>query len=132
MRLHRYCISLTLPVALCSVMVAQTRSSSPATARAGIEGTISVSPVRGGPTREGVSDSAPLANTTFVVKNGHETVASFATDSDGRFRVSLTPGHYLVARKNGNSAVGHCGPFEVDVAPEQTQRVKWRCDTGLR
>jgi hypothetical protein len=87
----------------------------------GVEGVITAGPLPGG------EDSAPVQNSTFIVENQKETVASFTTDHRGLFRVSLKPGHYslwTMGKKNG--------PFGVDVAAGQMTKVKWRLDTGIR
>src|SRR5881275_2178466 len=64
----------------------------------GIEGVVTVSPTRPGPIRAGpdVPNAAPLPNAVFTVGNEKGVVTSFTTDSEGRFRVSLKPGHYVV------------------------------------
>lgn len=98
----------------------------------GIEGVISAGPIHGGPTRQGVPDSKPLANTEFVVEKENNVVASFKTDDQGRFRVSLPAGHYSISRKDWNAKIGSYGPFEVDVAAGQMKVVQWNCETGLR
>ena len=98
----------------------------------GIEGVITAGPIQGGPTRQGVPDSKPLANTEFRVEKGNSVVASFKTDDQGRFRVSLPAGHYTVSRKDWNAKIGSYGPFEVDVAAGQMKVVQWNCETGLR
>jgi len=98
----------------------------------GIEGLISAGPIHGGPTRQGVSDSRPLANIEFLVKKENSIVAFFRTDDQGRFRVSLPAGHYTISRKDWNAKVGSYGPFEVDVAAGRIKSVQWNCDTGLR
>jgi hypothetical protein len=98
----------------------------------GIEGVISAGPIHGGPTRQGVPDSKPLANTEFLVKKENSVVASFKTDDQGRFRVSLPAGHYTISRKDWNAKIGSYGPFEVDVAAGQMKAVQWSCETGLR
>lgn len=97
----------------------------------GLEGVISISPIHGGPLRQGMPDSKPLANTEFFVKRENATVASFKTDDLGRFRISLPPGHYTVAKKNGEAAVGNYS-FEVDVLAGKMKVVQWDCDTGIR
>lgn len=97
----------------------------------GLEGSILISPVQGGPTRQGASDTKPLPHAEFVVKNGDETVASFQTDAQGHFQVSLGPGHYTVVKKEGG-AMGSYGPFEVDVAAGKMKTVEWKCDSGIR
>jgi len=101
-------------------------------AKTGIEGVISVSPVQAGPVRQGTPDSKPLTNTAFVVRHGNEIVASFETDDLGGFRIFLPPGHYVISRKDWAGAIGHYGPFEVDVTAGQMKIVRWNCDSGLR
>jgi len=91
-----------------------------------------VSPIQGGPTRQGVPDSRPLPNTEFVVVKENRPVASFKTDDEGRFRISLPSGHYTVSRKDWAASIGHYGPFDVDVTAGEIKRVQWTCDTGLR
>ncbi len=98
----------------------------------GLEGVILAGPVRGGPAKQGVPDSRPLANTEFVVERENGTVATFMTDDQGRFRISLPPGHYSVSKKGPRAAIGSYGPFEVDIAAGQIKRVEWNCDTGIR
>jgi ascorbate-specific PTS system EIIC-type component UlaA len=98
----------------------------------GIEGIITVGPVHGGPSRIGVPEGQPLANVAFDVENESGTVGSFTTDDQGHFHLSLAPGHYTVSIKQRKSAIGHYGPFEVDVTSGQMTKVEWRCDTGMR
>lgn len=104
--------------------------SSPAPA-SGVEGVILISPVMGGPTREGAPDAKPLPATEFVVQQGDRVVTSFRTDEKGHFKVSLGAGHYSVVRKE-KSAVGSYGPFEVEVSEGKMKSVQWRCDSGMR
>jgi hypothetical protein len=97
----------------------------------GIEGVITISPIRPGPAQVGVPNQAPLANTAFVVKNDSGPVTSFATDAQGQFHVSLKPGDYTVslqATKPGS----RCGPFEVSVVAGKMTTVEWRCDSRMR
>jgi hypothetical protein len=98
----------------------------------GLEGVITVSPIRAGPSRAGLPDSGPLANVAFVVENERGTVASFTTDDQGQFRISLAPGRYTVSRKGGKGGIGKFGPFEVDVVAGKMTSVQWNCDTGIR
>ncbi len=77
-----------------------------AEAQSGIEGSITLSPAHGGPSRVGVPDSKPLANAEFVVEDETGKVAEFATDDAGRFRIALPPGHYTVSLKNKKRGIG--------------------------
>jgi hypothetical protein len=98
----------------------------------GIEGEIVVSPAHPGPSRQGIPDSQPLANTEFVVEKENATVASFKTDDQGRFRVLLPAGHYTISKKDSKAAVGRYGPFEVEVSAGEVKKVQWTCDSGMR
>jgi len=103
------------------------------TGASGIQGVITFAPIHGGPSRIGEPDSAPLANTTFVVENGSGgSVSSFTTDIQGRFHISLAPGHYTVRRKDYDAKVGFYGPFPVEVVAGKVTNVSWACDTGHR
>lgn len=124
-----FLILMMLALSCCGARAETPSSSEPGT---GFEGQISLHNIQPGPTRQGVPDSKPLAGITFIVKKGDETVASFTTDDQGRFRISLPPGHYSISRKDWKSHVGHYGPFEVDVAARQVKKVQWNCDTGLQ
>ena len=99
----------------------------------GIEGTVTVSPIRPGPIRKGseAPTSAPLPNAIFSVVNEKGTVTSFTTDGEGRFRLSLSPGHYVVSLAE-NRFPRPCGPFEIDIEPGKMTKVEWRCDSGMR
>ena len=115
----------------CFVSAQTTPTPMPET-ETGIEGVISVGPTHGGPVRPGIPSSKPLANATFVVGNDTDAVAEFTTDAEGRFKVSLAPGHYSVTKKDQQKGIGRYGPFDVDVAAGQMTKVEWHCDTGMR
>src|SRR5437868_9176820 len=124
--------ALTLLLLAVSLVTAAAQSSPAAEPATGVEGIITISPAHGGPSRPGIPDSKPLMNTTFVVENEKGAVASFATDNQGQFRISLTPGHYAVSMKDKKPKIGRYGPFEVDVVAGQMTKVAWTCDTGMR
>jgi len=87
--------------------VATLSASEPET---GIEGVITVGPVHGGATRMGLPDSRALANMTFSAQKQNGTAISFTTDDQGRFRVSLEPGHYTVSLKEKKRESVATGP----------------------
>lgn len=125
-------ISLLLLATFSCLALAETQPTSTPKLATGLEGTISVGPVHGGPERLGVPNSRPLANTAFVVKKGDDPVTSFTTDDQGWFRIPLLPGHYTVSKKDREGKLGSYGPFEVDVVAGQMTKVQWDCDTGVR
>ena len=97
----------------------------------GIEGSVSISPIRGGPARVGVPNSAPLRNTQFVVENAAGLVAAFKTDEAGRFRIPLPPGKYTI-RTAAVKRIGRCGPLAVEVDAVGFTTVQFNCDSGMR
>jgi hypothetical protein len=111
---------------------AQTQPTPTPESGTGIEGVITLSPTHGGPVRPGIPESKPFTNAIFVVENEKGAVASFTTDEQGQFRVSLAPGHYSVSRKGEKTKIGHYGPFDVDVVAGRMTKVAWSCDTGMR
>jgi hypothetical protein len=99
----------------------------------GVEGIVMVSPVWPGPIKKGSEkpNMAPVASAVFSVANEKGTVTSFTTDSEGRFRLSLSPGHYVVSLTEYRFA-RPCGPFEIDVESGKMTKVEWRCDSGMQ
>jgi hypothetical protein len=127
MQLPRLSIALAVLIMSADFLPGQTQSGS----ETGIEGIITIDPSRPGPVRAD-APSSPLANTAFIVESQKGEITSFTTDTQGRFRMPLGPGHYKVSLKGKTGGVGRFGPFEVDVVAGQTTKVQWRCDSGIR
>jgi len=123
----RRLFAILLVLTTMSLSFGQTPPGSPS----GVEGVITISPIQPGPAREGVPSSAPLANATFEAANEKGIVTSFTTDGQGRFRISLAPGHYTISQR-GKTGIRPCGPFDVDVVTGKMTTVEWECDTGMR
>ena len=128
MRLYNLLIAFGLIVMAVSASTGQT----PSEGESGIEGVITISPANPGPIRADAPGSVPLANAIFAVEKNNGEVTSFTTDGQGRFRVSLPPGHYKISLKGRKTTIGHFGPFEVDVASGKMTNVQWECDSGIR
>lgn len=114
---------------VCSTAIAET----PPPGASGIEGTIVVSPIRGGPIKKDDErpNVAPVPNAQFVVKAGDATVKSFTTDGEGRFQVALSPGHYVITPEAAPPNIGRWR-FEADVVAGQMTKVNWTADSGMR
>src|ERR1043166_200872 len=117
-------------LALSSIM-AIADSPTPSPMPSGIEGMILVSPNRPGPIRRDVPSQSPAGNVTFVVMQADVKVASLTTDAEGRFRLSLPPGHYIVTREDPGATTGHWR-FEADVKAGEMTSVRWTGDSGMR
>src|ERR1041384_300646 len=89
-------------------------AQTPTPGASGIEGVIMISPSHPGPIRKDRPNTAPAGNVKFVVKNAEAQVASFTTDPEGHFRVSLPPGHYTVVREGPSARIGRWS-WETDV-----------------
>jgi hypothetical protein len=127
-RVRRFSIACVLLLMWAGFLRGQTPSASDT----GIEGVVTIGPIKAGPVRADAPSSRPLASTALVVENQDGRVASFTTDENGHFRVPLAPGHYKVSFKERKSSIGRYGPFEVDVVAGKMTKVQWQCDTGLR
>lgn len=125
-----YCVVRLLPFALFPFL-AMAATPSPSPLPSGIEGVILVSPSRPGPIRKDQPSAAPARNVTFVVKSGEARMASFTTDDQGRFRLSLPPGQYIVLREDPGAKIGHWR-FEAEVKPGAMTKVQWVGDSGMR
>ena len=130
MRNRSYLVAAVLLCALIPLVV-MAATPTPNPVPSGIEGVILVSPSRPGPTRKDQPDAAPAANVTFTVMKSDTKVASLTTDADGRFRIALPPGLYIVMRDDSGSRVGHWR-FEAEVKPGEVTSVRWVADSGMR
>lgn len=115
----------------CHLVLGDQESIAPSQPGTGIKGSVSISPIRGGPSKVGVPNSAPLRNTEFVVEDSAGVTVTFKTDEEGRFRVPLPPGRYTV-RTAQKKKIGRCGPFEVEVETAGFKKVQFACDSGMR
>ena len=100
----------------------------------GIEGKAVISPVHPGPTREGQSDTAPFQTTLVVLRasDGGE-VTRVETGSDGRFRVVVAPGTYLVGPPSGTGRrLPRGGQETVTVISGRFAQVTINFDSGMR
>lgn len=97
----------------------------------GIEGTVLVSPSLPGPITKDGPSVALVRNAQFVVTADDTTVATFTTDDEGRFRVALPPGHYVILREGAVTGIGRWR-FEADVVAGQVTKVNWTADSGMR
>ena len=123
---------LLIAFGVIAMAVCASAEQTPSGGESGIEGVITISPANPGPIRADAPDSVPLANATFAVEKNNGEVTSFTTDDQGRFRVSLPPGHYKISLKGRKTTIGRFGPFEADVAPGKMTNVQWECDSGIR
>ncbi|MEP6810201.1 MAG: carboxypeptidase-like regulatory domain-containing protein [Chthoniobacterales bacterium] len=123
---------LPFVLAFCACVACGETSPAPKATDTGIEGVMTISPIKGGPIRQGEQNSKPLPATPFIVRQGGSEVASFETDAAGHFRVSLPPGKYDVVARDNQHKFGGWGPFPVEVTAGKMTTVTWDCDSGLR
>src|SRR5882724_11538075 len=115
------------------IVCASVALSESKTGNTGITGVIMVTPIRPGPirARSESPSAAPLPNAMFTVTSDAGEVTTFTTDTMGRFKVLLKPGHYVVLLAE-NRFPKPCGPFEIHVEAGKMTDVEWRCDSGMR
>ena len=117
---------------LIAMAVCTSTGQTPSGGESGIDGIITISPAKPGPTRIDEAGSVPLANTAFAIESNDREVGSLTTDEKGHFRVALPPGHYKVSLKGRKTSIGRFGPFEVEVVSGKMTNVQWECDSGIR
>src|SRR5260221_2592520 len=116
---------LVLTVALVAVAACGTIGGPPS----GISGTILAGPACPGPVRIGSPcPDRPVAMTVEVV-SGTTVAATFTSDANGTFSVSVGPGTYVLRSKSGLPALR--GTTVVVVEGQFTQ-VELHADTGIR
>lgn len=98
---------------------------------AGIEGRVMRSPTCPGPVRPGRICEAPFSAVFFVQDREGQQVATFETDTDGRFRVSLPSGAYTVVPSD-EAPVRRGQAKDVTVADEDYTQLSLVFDTGIR
>jgi hypothetical protein len=119
-------------IALFGILCGAVVYSGEAALDTGIEGVIRIGPTRAGPIKPDTPALMPLGDTEFVAENDAGVITSFQTDSDGRFQIALAAGHYKISRKGPRPAIGHFGPFSVDVVSGKMTHVEFECDSGIR
>ena len=115
------------------IMCASVARSDSKAGNTGITGVVLVTPIRPGPIRAGseTPTAAPLPNATFTVTSDSGAVTRFTTDTMGRFKILLEPGHYVVVLAE-NRFPKPCGPFKINVESGKMTDVEWRCDSGMQ
>ena len=105
-------------------------ASAAATTASGLRGVVLRGPLA--PVcRLGESCEAPAAKVTLVFLRGGGVVARTRTDSEGRYRIALSPGRYAV-RTTRTGFERTVSPARVTVPTGRYARVTFRIDTGIR
>jgi hypothetical protein len=107
-------------IGLWALSAAMACGEPPTDAKTRIAGVATIGPINAG----------PLARASFTIKAGEQVVASFATDEQGRFSVSLPPGRYIAELNDRMTGTGQCGPFSFEVAAGKMKTVEWHCDNS--
>jgi hypothetical protein len=120
--------SLVAVLALAVVLSGCSGASGP---RGTVTGSVTVGPtcpVERNPPDPNCADR-PLA-TKFEARQGTSVVASFSSDSAGRFSVPLPPGDYVLA--DADQRLPTCPDTAVHVVADATVDVDISCDSGIR
>jgi hypothetical protein len=101
----------------------------------GIEGIVVISPVRPGPIRVGEARSESPYQTTLAVydANDNHEIARTESGADGRFRIKLPPGLYVIGPpRDTQKRFPRAGEQSVTVKNNQFTHVKISFDSGMR
>jgi hypothetical protein len=105
-------------------------------APSGIQGTVVLGPTCPVESTPGANDPVPCLTpyaAQLVVLDGENAVVARVTSAaDGKFRVDLAPGEYVVAPATGSDSYPIANPVSVTVANGQYAQVEINYDTGIR
>jgi hypothetical protein len=97
----------------------------------GIEGRVLLGPQCPVVSEASPCPDKPVATEVIVVTRGGEEVARGRSGSDGRFRIAIEPGNYVVTALVAANAM-FAKPVDVTVAPGEFVQVNVPLDTGIR
>ena len=118
-------ISLTL-AATCGAGSTPTASST-----AAVTGRVTAGPTCPVERADHPCPPAPVSATVQAKTKNGRVVASAHTDADGRYRLRLRAGAYVLVAVTANT-FPRCAPTEVTARANQTTRAAISCDTGIR
>jgi hypothetical protein len=95
-----------------------------------ISGTVAAGPILP-VTQPGVPNTRPVPGATVEAVRGTEVVAVTRTDGDGRYRLTLQPGAYLIVAKSGRY-LSRQQSHPATIAAGKTLTVNFVLDTGIR
>jgi hypothetical protein len=102
-----------------------------ASAGSGVEGSVQAGPTCPVERVDSPCPPQPVAADVTVSDSGGRVVARTRSGDDGRFRIGVAPGRYVVTAETGNT-YPRCNPAEVTVPPDRYAGVVVECDTGIR
>lgn len=128
-------VGSTLPLlATLGVMCTSSQETEPplSLTESGVEGQALVGPACPGPVRsDRPCSDRPLQTTLAVLDASEQLVARVDTDADGRFRISLPPGQYML-RPELAARFPFASPVDVVVAEGQYTYTEIHFDSGMR
>lgn len=102
----------------------------------GVEGIVKLGPTCPVESTPGANDPVPCVtpySANLVVLDGENAVVARVTSAaDGKFRVDLPPGDYVVAPATGTDSYPIANPVSVTVVAGQYAHVEINYDTGIR
>jgi len=96
----------------------------------GIEGQVVIQPLRP-VARRGVANRGPYQAKISVLDSKRREVATVESDAEGRFRLALPPGSYLL-RPQSSGKYPRASEQRVVVRPDKLTRVEIVYDSGMR
>jgi hypothetical protein len=122
---------MRLLVVISSLALVVTAGAQATTARGTLAGTVTRGPITPVCAFEQPCDE-PAANVTLLFTRNGTVVGRALTDKDGRYRVRLPAGTYVVRRPSATSIDRKLEPNRVWVAAARTRRIDFSIETGIR
>lgn len=99
----------------------------------GVSGSVSVSPARPGPQREGERAASALQGAAVQLRDAQDNVVARATtDAQGQFSMLAPAGDYVVRVNFHGQRFPRCAAVEASVPGGRFAHVDVVCDSGMR
>ena len=122
----------TAALSLVVLLAAACARSPAAPSDSGIQGVVTIGPTCPVERADSPCPDQPFA-AEIAVKRGDEVVATVSSGEDGRFRVALAPGDYLLQGIAPNQGgLPFAKPIPVTVRPHEFADVRVTFDSGIR
>jgi hypothetical protein len=127
-------VKLLLLAALLATMASCGGSDTPSSSgTSGIEGRVMIGPSCAAEQQGSPCPAEPYEAELQIVRAGNnEVVTDMRSDSDGRFRVALAPGRYIIRSTEDEGSLPSLKPVSVTVSDDDFARATIVFDSGIR
>jgi hypothetical protein len=126
-------VKALLLAALVTTMASCGGGDAPSSGNSGIEGRVVIGPTCAAEQQGSPCPAEPYEADLQIVRAGtNEVVTDVRSDSDGRFRVALAPGRYIIRSTDDEASLPSLKPVSVTVSDDEFVHSTVVFDSGIR